>query len=374
MSSTLGPSTGLQATIWDNNVRSVVLLALYPVLLCAVIFAATTVFGYMTGRSLGYSGGSVAVTWTSATQYASFILAQFWPAILTIVTIWFIIAYLFQSSMIRALSKSHSVTRKEEPALYNLVENMSIARGMKMPRIEIIETHARNAFASGINEGTYCITVTRGLMQSLATDELEAVLAHELTHIINRDVRLMMVCVVFTGMFGIAAQLIWSHLRYGLYLPNSSNRKGSGGTMLLLFALLAILGAGYVAGLLARFAISRNREYMADAGAVQITKNPDAMMRALLRISSAADIPKAPADIRAMCFENRHAFLGLFATHPPIRSRVDIISNYSGLPVPAIPERQRADEQDLFARTVEPRDNWLTRERFKERRIRNPWH
>lgn len=373
MSSSATPVAGLQSTIWDNNFRSMLLLALYPVILCGVLFAAATLFGHMAGNAAGYMAGG-GTSWEFAIHHALFLLSRYWPTILTVVIVWFTIAYFFQGSMIRALSKSHGVTRIQEPALYNLVENLCISRGMKLPRIEIIETHARNAFASGISDSTYCITVTRGLMQSLSADELEAVLAHELAHIINRDVRLMMVCVIFTGMFGIAAQLIWSNLRYSLYLPRSSDRKGSGGGMLLLLALLAILWVGYLASVLTRFAISRNREYMADAGAVQLTKNPEAMMRALLRISGAADLPKAPADIKAMCFENRQAFLGLFATHPPIESRVKMIAEYSGLSVPQINPKLRANDDDVFARPDQPRENWLTRERFKNRRLKNPWH
>lgn len=372
MPSPVAPAAGLQSTIWDNNFRSMLLLALYPVILCGVIFAAATLFGQMASGASGNMTG-YSTTWQFATSNALVLISRYWPTILTVVIVWFTIAYFFQGSMIRALSKSHGVTRIQEPALYNLVENLCISRGMKLPRIEIIETHARNAFASGINDSTYCITVTRGLMQSLSTDELEAVLAHELAHIINRDVRLMMVCVIFTGMFGIAAQLIWSNLRYSLYLPRSSDRKGSSGVLLLL-ALLAILWVGYLASMLTRFAISRNREYMADAGAVQLTKNPEAMMRALLRISGAADIPKAPADIKAMCFENRQAFLGLFATHPPIESRVKMIADYSGLAVPHVNPRERANDDDVFARPDQPRENWLTRERFKSRRLKNPWH
>lgn len=365
------PATGLQSSIWNNNLKSLVLLALYPFILGAVVFTALAVFGYFTGHALGYSSYGVATTWDAAVSYAGFMMVQYWPILLSVVAIWFIIAYFFQGAMIRALSKSHGVSRKDEPALYNLVENMCISRGMKMPRLEIIETHARNAFASGINQDSYCITVTRGLMQSLATDELEAVLAHELSHIINRDVRLMMVCVVFTGMLGLSAQLLWSNLRYGLYLPRGGSRK-SGGGVFLLFALLAVLWIGYLASLLARFAISRNREYMADAGAVQITKNPEAMMRALIRISGAADIPAAPADIKAMCFENRSAFLGMFATHPPIQSRISAIAGYSGLPVPDLKPKISADETAAFGRPAPPRDNWTTRQRFKDRRV-NPW-
>lgn len=146
--------------------------------------------------------------------------------------------------------------------------------------------------------------------------------------------------------------------------------------MIVLFVILAILWVGYFATLLARFAISRKREFMADAGAVQITKNPDAMMRALLRISGAGNIPKIPDDIKAMCFENAAPFMGLFATHPPISTRVAAISAYSGLPIPALPPKQRADDANVFARPQEIglRENWTTRERFKSRRPQNPWN
>src|SRR5690606_1841292 len=146
----------------------------------------------------------------------------------------------------------------EEPELYNLFENLCISVGLPTPRLEIIESHARNAFASGIDRRSYCVTVTRGLMQSLSADELDGVLAHELTHILNRDVRLMMVCVIFTGMLGFAAQLLWSHFRYATYVPRSSgNNNNRGGLMLMLLALLVILWIGYFATLFMRFALSR---------------------------------------------------------------------------------------------------------------------
>ena len=366
---------GLQSEIWNNNLKSLFLLALYPAILGFVVFAAVAAFGFYSGHAVGYTPQGVATTLQSAIDFSLFITVQYWPAILTVVIVWFFISYMFQGAMIRAMAKSHPISRKEEPQLYNLVENMCIAAGVKMPRLEIVETHARNAFASGINDSTYTITVTRGLMQSLSKDELEGVLAHELTHILNRDVRLLMVCVVFTGMLGIAAQLLWSNVRYALWLPRRGSNNRRGGGLILLMAIGVILWVGYLATLLTRFAISRRREFMADAGAVQITKNPEAMMRALLRISGAADIPKAPGDIKAMCFENAAPFLGLFATHPPIAARVKAIAAYSNLPVPEMRPKLRADKADIFERPEEPgyRNNWTTRQRFKTRRNANPW-
>lgn len=356
-------SAGLQTHIWNNNFKSLLLLAAYPLILMAVIWAASALVGTATY-------GGTEPTFDTANQFAQQILYAYWPAILSVVMIWFFIAYFFQGKMIRALSHSHPVTREEEPALYNLLENLSITAGVPMPRLEIIETHARNAFASGIDRTSYCVTVTRGLLQSLQKDELEGVLAHELTHILNRDVRLMMVCVIFTGMLGFAAQMLWSYARYALWVPRNSNNGKGGGVMMLLFGVMIILWIGYFATMLTRLAISRSREYMADAGAVQLTKNPDAMMRALMRIAGMADIPKAPGDIAMMCFENTKPFLSLFATHPPIMTRITALSQTTGAPLPDIAPKARA-EQD--ARFQEPgdRQNWTTRQRFKSRR--NPW-
>ncbi len=359
---------GLQTSIWNNNIKSIVLLSLYPFILAGVIFGVIWAIGYF-GTYGAPQNPSLALNFASKTLY------EYWPAILGVVGVWFIIAYFFQGKMIRALSHSHPVTRKEEPELYNLVENMCIANGTSMPRLEIIESRARNAFASGIDSKSFSITVTRGLLQSLSRDELEGVLAHELTHILNRDVRLMMVCVIFTGMFGFAAQLLWSNVRYNLWIPRDRN-KSSGGGLVILLVILAILWAGYMATLLARFAISRKREFMADAGAIKITKNPDGMMRALMRISGMADIPKAPGDIKTMCFENAMPFMGLFATHPPIEARIQAIAQYSGVPVPDLALKIRAADEDVFARPPEPglRENWTTRNRFANRRRGvNPW-
>lgn len=368
------PVTGLQTSIWNNNLRSMLLLAAYPFILAGVMWLIAAAYGYFAGAAVTQASGGYQITAQNAIAYGWAVILEYWPLILTGVSLWFLIAYLFQGRMIRSLSHSHPVTRKEEPELYNLLENLCIAQGMTMPRLEIIETHARNAFASGVNNATYCVTVTRGLMQSLSKDELEGVVAHELAHIINRDVRLLMVCVVFTGMLGIAAQLIWSNLRYALYVPRGKDNRNGGGFVLLI-VIGIILWIGYLASMLARFAISRRREYMADAGAVQMTRNPDAMMRALMRIAGMADIPKMPDDVRAMCFENRHPFLGLFTTHPPIATRIQAIADYSGLPVPAIAPKQRADQTDAFLRPDEPgqRDNWITRQRFSSRRNKKPW-
>ena len=345
-------AAGLQTSIWNNNLRSILLLASYPFLIAALVWAVAWVLG-------AAQGGSVAgnINGSFAASYASAMLVEFWPAILAVVSIWFIISYFFNTSMIRALSHAHPVTRKEEPELYNLLENLCIAEGMTMPALNIIETHARNAFASGIDERSYTVTVTRGLLNSLSKDEVEGVLAHELTHIINRDVRLLMVTVIFTGMIGFAAQMAWSIIRGSFrFRPRGNNRNGGGGIILLL-AIAVILWVGYMATLFMRFALSRRREFMADAGAVKMTKNPEAMMRALMRIAGRDHIAQAPADIAMMCIENAHPFMGLFATHPPIESRIKVIADMTGASVPVLPHAGPAP----------------TDQSFGDRSRKNPW-
>jgi heat shock protein HtpX len=346
---------GLKTHIWNNNLKSIMLLGFYPVLLMALTWLCAYAAGfYMQGGSTAQTG--------AAMYFAHGFLYAYWPAILAVVAIWFLVSYFFHTSMIRKLSHAHPVTRQDEPELYNLLENLCIAQGMTMPRLEIIETHARNAFASGIDDRSYGVTVTRGLLNSLTKDEVEAVLAHELTHIKNRDVRLLMVTVIFTGMIGFAAQMVWNSIRFNHIAPRGSRRQGGGGIFLIL-AIALILWLGYMATLLMRFAILRKREYMADAGAIEMTKNPEAMMSALMRIAGRAQIPETTDDIAMMCIENKKPFLGMFATHPPIEARVQAISQTTGTPLPQLAHAGPADKQARFASGSQRHNPWLVRQR-----------
>lgn len=365
-------AAGLQTSIWNNNLRSIMLLAVYPFLLAGIVWATTAAVMYVQF----YQGGSYSphtyqrVGGTDpniAVSFANNVLIEYWPIIAAAVAVWFMISYFFHSSMINALSHAQPVLRTQEPELYNLLENLCIAQGMTMPVLNIIETPARNAFASGISENSYAVTVTRGLIDTLSKDELEGVLAHELTHIINRDVRLMMIAVIFTGMVGFAAQLCWSSLRHGLYRVGGRNNK-SGGLIIVVLIAGVVLYIGYLATLFTRFAISRRREFMADAGAVQMTKNPEAMMRALMKIAGLANIPNTPGDIDMMCIENAQPFLGLFATHPPIESRIQILSEMTNTPVPALPEMAKTP----LSPTVQ-RNNAEARQNREKLRQSNPW-
>lgn len=358
-------TVGLKTSIWNNNLRSMLLIGLYPVLLIGIGWVIAAIF-----FGLFDSGVTGQVRSAPAIAAANAFVAAYWPSIVAIAAAWFAVAWFFHTGMVRSLSGSRPVTRNEEPELYNLLENLCISAGVPMPRLEIVETGARNAFASGIDRGSYTVTVTRGLMQSLQKDELEAVLAHELSHILNRDVRLLVISVIFTGMFGFAAQLVWSLLRNNLYYGarmSRGRREKSDLRIVIFIAIVAgILWLGYAATLLTRFALSRRREYMADAGSVELTRNPDSMMRALMRISTHNRIPVATDDIALMCTVNNAPFLGLFATHPPIEARIAALAATSGLPVPeklTLPPAIATERITKNAAT--PRSNpWKSR---------NPW-
>ena len=365
------PTAGLQTHIWNNNLRSLILLALYPLLIIGMVWLVSFASGYI------YYGGNIAsyqnvingdVAWgaqdttlqsmPNAVGLANYIVAESIWLVSLIVAAWFLVSYFFHTRMIRRLSHSKPVTRMDEPELYNLLENLAITAGMTMPRLEIIESHARNAFASGINDKTFTVTVTRGLMKSLSKDELEAVLAHELTHIMNRDVRLLIITIIFAGMVGFFAQLIWSNLRYSFIYSGRERRNGKG--LLIMLVLAAVLWFGYMLTLFTRFAISRNREYMADAGAVQLTQKPEAMMSALMRIAGRDKIPETTDDIAMMCIENAKPFMGLFATHPPIEKRIQTLAETTRTPVPVITSLPAKDENRLDYVRKNP---WLTRHR-----------
>jgi heat shock protein HtpX len=249
--------------------------------------------------------------------------------------IWILIAYRFHQSMIDALTGGHEVTRKEEPRLYNLLENLCISRGIPMPKLKIMETDALNAFASGLNQKQYSVTVTSGLTRALTDAELEAVLAHELTHIRNGDVRMMVIAVIMAGVISFAAEIFFRIMfRGGMSMGRgssggSSDRKGGAGAAILLAVVL--IAVAWFLSLVIRFALSRSREFLADAGAVELTKNPDAMIMALRKIENRGELEGVTSAVMEMCVDNpRAGFADLFATHPSIDRRVDALVQMAG--------------------------------------------
>jgi heat shock protein HtpX len=315
---------GLQTHIWNNNGRSLLLMAGFPLLLLLVIYGLFLLFAGFAGMSVGKDANVGPFLW------AADALAQAWPFAIAGAILWFAIAYVFYQGIIDAATGARKVERREQPKLYNLLENLCISRGLKMPALRIMDTSALNAFATGLHEGQYSITVTRGLIDALNDDELEAVLAHELTHIRNRDVRLLVIAVVFVGIFSFVGEIVFRGLWHtgGSSSRRSSSDRGNQG--LAIVAALAIIAIAYGLAIVIRFALSRRREYLADAGAVELTKNPDAIISALQKISGNA-VVNAPSEVREMFIENPHSdFASLFATHPPIEKRIEALARFAG--------------------------------------------
>jgi heat shock protein HtpX len=242
--------------------------------------------------------------------------------------LWIAIAYWFHQSMIDAVTGASEVTREQEPRLYNLLENLCISRGITTPKLKIADDEALNAFATGMNQKQYSITVTRGLIERLDDAELESVLGHELTHIRNGDVRMLVIAVVIAGVVSFFAELVFRLLLSGGFRSRGGDRKGAGIAILIAFALIIV---AWVLSIVIRFALSRSREYLADAGSVELTKNPDAMISALRKIEGRGELHTAPSAVMEMCVDNpREEFADLFDTHPPIAARIEAIIKFAG--------------------------------------------
>lgn len=345
---------GLYTHIRANRIRSTLLIGGLFLLIYALVFA-----GALAGEALA-ADAPLDVLLRRA-------LADLLPAIplATLATVaWIFIAYFFHQKIIGAVAGAREVTRADAPELYALLENLCISRGLRTPRLAIADQDALNAYASGLSEDQYAITVTRGLLQNLTRDEVEAVLAHELTHIRNKDVQLMVTAMIIAGVISFFGELLFQWLRFApLRRSRSSSRednRGGGGAAIAILIAVAIVMVAGVLSVVVRFSLSRSREYLADAGAVELTKNPDAMIGALLKVSGRSDLPSMPSSLMEMCLDNpRHGFQSLFATHPSIDSRIDALVRHGGghYPAPSVPAHppERAEPEQASAPDEPPR-------------------
>jgi heat shock protein HtpX len=323
----MNPSYGLYSHIRANRTRSIILVGGLFFLVYVLVFAFVLAFnGFVMGEEA--LGDIIDATW-----YQFWLLFP-WATIAT--GIWAFIGYQFHQRIIDASTGAKDVDREQEPRLYNLLENLCISRGITMPRLQVIETDVMNAYASGMHEKQYKIAVTRGLMNSLDDAELEAVLAHELTHIRNGDVRLMVVAVVIAGVVTFVGEMIFRGLfqggrgfRVGGGSSGGGGKKGGGAGAIVI--ALVIIAIAWFLSLVIRFALSRSREYLADAGSVELTKNPDAMIAALRKIEGKSEMPSVPSGIMEMCIENqKNSVADLFSTHPTVDRRVQKLIAVAG--------------------------------------------
>jgi heat shock protein HtpX len=335
---------GLYTHIAANRTRSMLLLGGLFLLVYVIVYAGALVIEVL-------NNGGATVDY--------YLRVGLWDVIRTLpyssaaALAWIVIAYFFHQSIIDAVTGGTDVTRQEQPRLYNLLENLCISRGIPMPKLKIVESSALNAFATGLNQRQYAVSVTTGLLDALNDQEIEAVLGHELTHIRNGDVQMMVIAVIIAGVVGFSAELLFrGFFNFGRYgggwgggsswsssssssrsSSDGGDRKSSGGGAAILVIVIAVvlIVLAWALSQFVRLALSRSREYLADAGSVELTKNPDAMISALRKIEGRGELHGATSAVMELCLDNpREGFSDLFATHPSVESRVQALVKYAG--------------------------------------------
>jgi heat shock protein HtpX len=333
---------GLYSHIQSNRRRSIALLAGLFFLVYLLVYA-----GALTAEAL-----SVDADLNTLMQLAWNDLLTAAPFATVGAALWIVIAYFFHQKMIDALTGGREVQRADEPRLYGLLENLCISRGIPTPKLKVMESDALNSFATGMNAKQYSITITTGLLKRLNDAEIESVLGHELTHIRNGDVRMMVIAVVIAGVVSFFVELVfrlWFYNGLGFRGSRSGDRRGGGAGVAILIAV-GLLVIAYVLSFVIRLALSRSREFLADAGSVELTKNPDAMISALRKIEGRGELPSATSAVMEMCIDNpREGFGELFDTHPTVDKRVAALVKFAGGhdpgPIALPPEASDADDQ-----------------------------
>jgi heat shock protein HtpX len=329
---------GLYTHIASNKFRSMLLLGGLFVLIYVLVYAGALIAEVVTNSD------------TSVDDYLTAALRDLinaFPYATGATVLWIVIAYFFHQSIVDAVTGGEDVARQQQPRLYNLLENLCISRGIAMPKLKIVQSDALNAFATGLNPRQYAVTVTTGLLKALNDQEIEAVLGHELTHIRNGDVQMMVIAVIIAGAVGFFAELFfrsftnfgwrsgggWSRSSSSPSSSPDSDRKGSGGgaAIVVVIVAVALIALAWLLSQLVRLALSRSREMLADAGSVELTKNPDAMISALRKIEGRGELPGATSAVMELCVDNpREGFSDLFATHPSVDARVAALVKFAG--------------------------------------------
>jgi heat shock protein HtpX len=249
----------------------------------------------------------------------------------------------FGDKVVLSMNGAREVTPEQEPKLHNVVEEMAIAAGLPKPRVYIMETEALNAFATGLSPQKSAIAVTRGLLNTLNREQLQGVVAHEMGHVLNLDTRYMVAVGIMVGLIALVSDVVLRMFRFGSYSSSGSSRrssssdsgKGGGGAQLIVLAIMLVfLILAPIAAQLVRFAVSRQREYLADATSVQLTRNPVGLIGALEKLDAGNN--KSPEiGNRA----TQHLFIvnplknfsenasALMATHPSIKERIQRLQN-----------------------------------------------
>lgn len=330
---------GIQTQIWRNNIKSILLLLMFPVIILATVWVFLAAVNYTAGGVYDQYGNLVHELDTATVNY--YFLSSL-PWVVGGVALWFVIAYFANVKIIENSVGARPLTRKENPRVYNIVENLCISCGMKMPKLYIVDDPQLNAFASGINEKTYAVTLTSGIISLLSDEELAGVVGHELTHIRNHDTKLLITSIVFVGIIStimnLVVQFMYNSFWFGGSSRNDDDNGRSGVSVIVVLAIGAICCfIAYIFTLITRFAISRKREYMADAGGAELTHDPLALASALEKISANPGLDNVKrADVAQLFIcepdEMKQGMLGfmnsLFSTHPDTRKRIEVLRQF----------------------------------------------
>lgn len=333
---------GMHTQIMRNNRLTIMLLILFPVIILGMVWVFLALVNYF-GNGYYDQYGNIVHQLDAAT--VNYYFMNTIPWVIVGVGIWFTIAYFANTAMVRAATGARPLTRKENPKIYNIVENLCMTCNMDMPKINIVDDPQLNAFASGIDKKSYTVTLTTGIIDRLNDDELAGVIAHELTHIRNHDTRLLITSIIFVGIvssiMSLVIQMMYNAFWFGGLSSRSSDdedNRGNGLSMIAVFIIGALCCAvAYFFTLLTRFAISRKREYMADAGGAELCGNPLALASALRKISGDPGLNNVKRDDIAQLFiiHPQHFapgmmnfFNSLFSTHPDTKKRIEILEQF----------------------------------------------
>ncbi len=329
----------MQTQIARNNRLTAALLLAFPCIILAMVWLFFALLEYL--GSGGHSEyGEVVYGFDVDVVNDNFLAVL--PLVVGGVGVWFAIAYFSNSAMVRAATGARPLERRENPKIYNMVENLCMACNMDMPKVNIVNDPQLNAFASGIDKGSYAVTLTTGIIDRLNDDELEGVIAHELTHIRNRDTRLLITSIVFVGIvstvMGFVVRMLYHTLLFGGGSSRKSKEKDNGlGIVVVLLVAIVCCVIAYVFTLLTRFAISRKREYMADAGGAELSGKPWALASALRKISGDPGLNNVERDDIAQLFivhpqqltsGLQRFMISLFSTHPDTRKRIAVLEQF----------------------------------------------
>ena len=298
---TPSPRLNIYGAITANRWRTVALIAVFTALLAALAYAAGEYF---------YPGGGIAML----------------PFALGLSGVSATATYFAGDKLVLAQSQARELAPGEEPQLRNIVETLAIGLGTPPPALYLIDDSAPNAFATGRDPTHASVAVTRGLLDKMDRTELEGVLAHEMSHVVNRDIRVMLLVTVLVGSVALISDWLMRSLWWGGGRRRDRDRGGGAGIILLVAIVLAILTP--IIATLIQLAVSRQREYLADASGALLTRYPEGLASALRKIAADSDplevANKATANlyITNPLKDAPHFLDGLFDTHPPLAERI----------------------------------------------------